>query len=267
MNLAAARILITNDDGIHAPGLKVLERIAKSLSGDVWVVAPETEQSASSHSLTLTVPLRIRRLSARRFAVNGTPTDSVLLGVNEILAGRRPDLVLSGVNAGGNLGEDVTYSGTVAAAMEATLLKIPAIALSQVRRNGHPVHWLAGATHGADIIRRLIDQTWPEGVLINVNFPERADGKVDGIEVTKMGRRKIGDVLNRGVDPRGNPYIWVGTERDEDPSFRGSDLYAVIAGRISITALGVDLTHDATTRALRKAMPKAIPRAIPKAVR
>ena len=255
MDLARARILVTNDDGIHAPGLKVLEKVARSLAKDVWVVAPETEQSAASHSLTLTLPLRIRRLGARRFAVNGTPTDSVLLGVNEIIAGRRPDLVLSGINAGGNLGEDITYSGTVAAAMEATLLKIPALALSQVRRNGHPVHWLSGARHGGEIIRRLVAQSWPGGVLINVNFPDRVDGEVEGVEVTRMGRRKIGDVLNRGVDPRGNPYIWVGTERDEDPSYRGSDLFAVNAGRISVTALRVDLTDRATTRALRRVFP------------
>ncbi len=255
MNLKRARILVTNDDGIHAPGLKVLEKIAKSLSNDVWVVAPETEQSAAGHSLTLTVPLRIRRLSARRFAVNGTPTDSVLLGVNEIVAGRRPDLVLSGVNAGGNLGEDITYSGTVAAAMEATLLKIPAIALSQVRRNGHPVHWMSGATHGGEIVRRLVAQSWPDGVLLNVNFPDRADGSVEGIEITRMGRRKIGDVLNRGIDPRGNPYVWIGAERDEDPSFRGSDLFAVNAGRISVSALCVDLTDRVTMRALRQAFP------------
>ena len=255
MDLARARILVTNDDGIHAPGLKVLEKVARSLAKDVWVVAPETEQSAASHSLTLTLPLRIRRLGARRFAVNGTPTDSVLLGVNEIIAGRRPDLVLSGINAGGNLGEDITYSGTVAAAMEATLLKIPALALSQVRRNGYPVHWLAGARHGGEIIRRLVAQSWPGGVLINVNFPDRVDGEIEGVEVTRMGRRKIGDVLNRGVDPRGNPYIWVGTERDEDPSYRGSDLFAVNAGRISVTALRVDLTDRATTRALRRVFP------------
>ena len=125
MDLARARILVSNDDGIHAPGIKVLEQVARTLSKDVWVVAPESEQSAAGHSLTLTVPLRIRKVSARKFAVNGTPTDSVLLAVNHIMKDHKPDLVLSGVNAGGNLGEDITYSGTVAAAMEATLLRIP----------------------------------------------------------------------------------------------------------------------------------------------
>ena len=194
MDTASTRILVTNDDGIHAPGLRVLERIAGSLSEDVWVVASETEQSASSHSLTLTMPLRVRRAARRRFAVSGTPTDCVLIGVNEILADRRPDLVLSGVNAGGNLGEDVTYSGTVAAAIEATLLKIPAIALSQVRRDGRPVRWRTAALHGADIVRRLVALSWPAEVLLNVNFP-RPPGRPD--------RRRRGDADGAAQDRRG----------------------------------------------------------------
>ncbi len=252
MELSRARILVSNDDGIHAPGLKVMEKIARSLSNDVWVVAPETEQSASGHSLTLTLPLRIRKVSARRFAVNGTPTDSVLLAINHILRDHKPDLVLSGVNAGGNLGEDITYSGTVAAAMEATLLGINAIALSQVRRNGKAVRWGPAADHAPDIVRRLIETGWPRNVVVNVNFPDVSPPAVNGIEVTRQGRRKIGEKLNRGTDPRGNPYIWIGTERDEDPSFRGSDLEAVHAGKISITPLGLDLTHGRTMSALKK---------------
>ena len=252
MDLSRARILISNDDGIHAPGLKVLEKIARSLSNDVWVVAPETEQSASGHSLTLTLPLRVRKISARRFAINGTPTDSVLLAVNHILRDHKPDLVLSGINAGGNLGEDITYSGTLAAAMEATLLGIKAIALSQVRRNGKAVRWAPGADHAADIIRRLIATGWPRNVVINVNFPDVAASAVTGVAITRQGRRKIGGRLNQGTDPRGNPYIWIGTERDEDPSFPGSDLEAVHAGKISITPLGLDLTHAPTMTALKK---------------
>ena len=251
MDLTRARILVTNDDGIHAAGLKVLEKIASSLARDVWVVAPETEQSAASHSLTLTVPLRIRKLSARRFAVNGTPTDSVLLGVNEILAQKRPDLVLSGINAGGNLGEDITYSGTVAAAMEATLLNIPAIALSQVRRNGDPVHWVTGATHGGDIIRRLIAASWPEGVLMNVNFPAVNAGAVTGIEVCRQGRRKIGGELKHGTDPRGESYFWIGAQRDEERFRAGTDLDAVERGAIAVTPLSMDLTHGPTLKGMK----------------
>lgn len=252
MDLSWARILVSNDDGINAPGLKVLERIAKSLSDDVWVVAPESEQSASGHSLTLTLPLRVRRISRRRFAVNGTPTDSVLLGVQHIVTGRRPDLVLSGVNAGGNLGEDITYSGTVAAAMEGALMGIPSIALSQVRVYGENVRWAAAEHHAADVVRRLVALGWPRNVLMNVNFPDVAPEDVSGIKITVQGRRKIGDAVTTGRDPRGYDYVWIGTERDEDPSFEGSDLKAVNEGRISITPLCLDLTHKASMAGLRK---------------
>jgi len=252
MDLSQSRILVSNDDGIHAPGLKVLEKIARSLSNDVWVVAPETEQSASGHSLTLTLPLRVRKITARRFAINGTPTDSVLLAVNHIMKDHKPDLVLSGINAGGNLGEDITYSGTVAAAMEATLLGIKAVALSQVRRNGKAVRWAPGADHAAAIVRQLIATGWPGNVVMNVNFPDVAASAVTGIAVTRQGRRKIGGRLNQGTDPRGNPYIWIGTDRDQDPSIQGSDLEAVHSGKISITPLGLDLTHAHTMTALKK---------------
>ena len=252
MDLRRARILVSNDDGINAPGIKVLERIAKSLSDDVWIVAPESEQSASGHSLTLTLPLRVRRISRRRFAVNGTPTDSVLLGIQHIVPGRRPDLLLSGVNAGGNLGEDITYSGTVAAAMEGALLGIPSIALSQVRVYGENVRWAAAEHHAPDVIRRLVATGWQRNVLMNVNFPDVAPDEVSGIEITVQGRRKIGDAITTGRDPRGYDYVWIGTERDEDPSFRGSDLKAVNEGRISITPLCLDLTHRTTMTALRK---------------
>ncbi|MBM3488173.1 MAG: 5'/3'-nucleotidase SurE [Alphaproteobacteria bacterium] len=255
MGLAGARILVTNDDGIHAPGLKVLETIARTLSRDVWVVAPESEQSASGHSLTLTGPLRIRRISERRFAVNGTPTDSVLLAIKRIVRGKAPELVLSGVNSGGNLGEDITYSGTVAAAMEGTLLGIPAIALSQMRRSGHPIHWGTAAEHGAAIVERLCAAGFPRNVLINVNFPDVAAHSVAGIRVTRQGRRKVGDMVTDGVDPRGHAYVWIGADRDEDASFAGSDLAAVNAGAISVTPLCLDLTHRPTMAALKRLFP------------
>ena len=253
MDLRRARILVTNDDGINAPGIKVLERIAKRLSDDVWVVAPETEQSASGHSLTLTLPLRVRRLSRRRFAVNGTPTDSVLLGVQHIIGKRRPDLLLSGVNAGGNLGEDITYSGTVAAAMEGALVGIPSIALSQVRVYGENVRWSVAEHHAEGVIRRLFALDWSANVLMNVNFPDVPADEVSGVEITVQGRRKIGEAVTPGTDPRGHAFVWIGVERNEDPSFRGSDLKAVNEGRISITPLGLDLTHRRSMPALREA--------------
>ena len=253
MQLRGARILVSNDDGINAPGLRVLEKIARDLSDDVWVVAPESEQSASGHSLTLTLPLRVRKVRGRKFAVNGTPTDSVLLAVQHIIPGKRPDLVLSGINAGGNLGEDITYSGTVAAAMEGALLGIPSIALSQIRVYGENVRWQAAEAHAAKVIHKLVRQEWPRNVLINVNFPDLPADEVGTTEITVQGRRKIGDAVTTGRDPRGYDYVWIGTERNEDPSFRGSDLKAVNEGRISITPLSLDLTHRKSMAALRKA--------------
>jgi 5'-nucleotidase len=206
LDLAKARILVTNDDGIHAPGIKVLEAIAKDLSKDVWVVAPETEQSAASHSLTLRRPLRIRRVAPRRFAVDGTPTDCVLLAVNHILKARKPTLCLSGINRGGNLGEDVTYSGTVAAAMEATLLGVPSVALSQVYADRANVPWETGRMHAHGVLRKLTRVEWPRSVLMNVNFPDCAAEAVRGSVVVGQGRHKIGDQLVETTDPRGDPY-------------------------------------------------------------
>ena len=182
------RILVTNDDGIQAPGIKVLERIARGLSEDVWVVAPETQQSASSHSLTLHRPLRLRRISRRRYAVNGTPTDCVFLAFNKILADGLPDLVLSGVNDGPNVGEDVTYSGTIAAAMEATLFGVPAVAFSQAYGDGRKHHWATAEQWAGRLLPMLIERGWPKRVLINVNLPRlagcrraRVQGRASGI--------------------------------------------------------------------------------------
>ena len=214
MELKRARILLTNDDGIDAPGLKVLERIAGHLSDDLWVVAPRVEHSGAGHSLTLHAPLRVHRHSDRRFAIDGSPTDSVLVAIVQLMQEHGPDLVLSGVNRGGNLGDDVTYSGTVAAAMEATILGIPAIALSQVYRDDHPVKWKTGAHHAVELIRKLVRQSWPSGVFMNVNFPDLVAGSVTGVEVVRQARHKQGyhQVIDR-TDPRGRPYIWIGRPR------------------------------------------------------
>ncbi len=254
-SLALSRILISNDDGIHAPGLKVLERVAKKLAKEVWTVTPETEQSAASHSLTLRRPLRLRKVSARRFAVDGTPTDSVLLGVNEVMKERQPDLVLSGINRGGNVGEDVTYSGTIAAAMEATLLGFRAIAFSQLyeEKPGSAVHWSTAEHWSEEVLRRLAPISWPRNVLINVNFPDLPPDKVTGIEVVRQGKRKIGGQLAYGTDPRGERYFWIGPQRSEDRLRAGTDMEAVSRGAISVTPLVLDLTHTATFNALKGA--------------
>jgi 5'-nucleotidase len=252
LDLAKARILVTNDDGIHAPGIKVLETIARMLSKDVWVVAPESEQSAASHSLTLRRPLRVRRLAARRFAVDGTPTDCVLLAINHILKARKPTLCLSGVNRGGNLGEDVTYSGTVAAAMEATLLGVPAVALSQVYADRDNINWDTARRHAPDVIHKLTRVKWPKSVLVNVNFPDCQADSVKGSEVVGQGRHKIGDQLVETTDPRGEPYYWIGAMRLEDPTRRGTDIASIKEDKISVTPLFMDLTHRPSLRKMAR---------------
>ncbi len=254
-DLSSLRILISNDDGINAPGIKVLERIAHTLSKDVWVVAPEHEQSAAGHSLTIRRPLRVRQLSRRRFAVDGTPTDSVLLGVNHVIKGRRPDLVLSGINRGSNLGEDVTYSGTVAAAMEGTILGIPSIALSQFITHPHPVKWATAEHWAPGIIRRVLAVGWGRNVLMNINFPDVLHSQVTGIEVTRQGKRKIGDSIVERADPRGEPYVWIGAQRSEERNTPGTDIEAVYRGAVTVTPLCFDLTDRDTMRALETVFP------------
>ncbi|MFY7781851.1 MAG: 5'/3'-nucleotidase SurE, partial [Tagaea sp.] len=177
-----ARILVVNDDGYRATGIGILEKIARKLSRDVWVVAPESEQSAVSHSLTIRRPLRIRKMKGNRYAVDGTPTDSVMLAVQEIMKDKRPTLCLSGINRGANLGDDVTYSGTIAAAMEATILGVPAIALSQFYTSPHPVKWTTAQRHAEATIRKILKLGWPEETLINVNFPDVPAAAVRGTQ-------------------------------------------------------------------------------------
>jgi len=253
IDLRKARILVTNDDGVYAPGIAVLRRIARTLSGDVWVVAPQEEQSGAGHSLTLRRPLRLRRLSARRFSVDGTPTDCVLVAAKHLFADRLPDLVLSGVNRGANLAEDVTYSGTIAAAMEATLLGIPAIAFSQNIEGNHSCDWSIAHAHGARLIRRLVAAGWPDNVLLSVNFPDVEARKVKGVAVARQGRRKIGDQLVEGTDPRGRTYYWIGDMRVDDRSRRGTDLAAMADGMVSVTPVNLDMTHGDTMAALERA--------------
>jgi 5'-nucleotidase len=252
-SLKNARILVSNDDGINAPGLKSLVRIARSLTDDVWCVAPETEQSSASHSLTVRSPLRIRKLSAKRFAVTGTPSDCVLLAVCHLLKTQPPDLVLSGVNSGANLAEDITHSGTVAAAMEATLLGIPAIAFSQAREGDQPVKWPTAEHFGPDLVRKLYRAPKPREVLFNINFPALAPGDVSGIEITRQGRRRQAEVITAAIDPRDEPYYWLGGPRLNEAAGRGSDLTAVSAGAISVTPLDLDLTDEKMVRSLKKA--------------
>lgn len=251
------RILVTNDDGIHAPGLKVLEKIARKLSKDVWVVAPEEEQSGSAHSLSLANPLRVRKMNAKRYAVRGTPSDCVLMAVRHIMREDEPDLVLSGVNRGQNIADDVTYSGTIAAAMEGTQLGIPSIALSQAFgfSGQSKVKWATAEHFAPDILKKLIAAGWPEEILININFPDVVPGSVTGIEVTRQGKRDQSLVrVEERIDARNNPYYWLGFERILSNPPQGTDLRAIYEGRISITPLHMDLTHQRTSKALSAAL-------------
>lgn len=248
------RILVTNDDGIEAPGLAVCEAIAAELSDDVWVVAPAEEQSGAGHSLTLSSPIRLRRIGDRRFAVRGTPTDCVMMAIGEVMREHRPDLILSGVNRGGNLAEDVTYSGTVSAAMEGCLAGIRSVALSQTMRDytaGKEVFDVARAL-GPDIVRRLGAVDWAPGVLMNVNFPAVEPAAVRGVRAAVQGFRDYGNIqIDARTDPRGFPYYWFGYGRERDEPAVETDLHAIRDDCVAVTPLHLDLTHHPTMAALR----------------
>lgn len=244
------KILLTNDDGIHAPGLEVLEEIAKAFSDDIWICAPSEEQSGMGHALTLTRPVRLKQHGERRFSVTGTPTDAVTLGLRKVMD-TKPDLILSGVNRGANLGDDVTYSGTVSAAIEGALSGTKAIAISQViggEWRGEPVPDFAAAREwGEKTLRPLLDAPIPSRSLINVNFPPRPPDEVRGIRVTRQGFHDYsrGSVVE-GTDPRGQRYYWFGLEAIEHTLDHGTDLEAIDDGFVSVTPLQLDLTHHSS---------------------
>ena len=248
------RILLTNDDGINAPGLNVLERIARQISDDIWICAPAEEQSGAGHSLTLSRPVRLRQHAERRFSVSGTPTDSVTMALRKALPGP-PDLILSGVNRGANLGDDVTYSGTVAAAMEGALAGIRSIALSQVYRKegvGNDVSFAAAEEWGAKAIAPLLEVPFTPRTLININFPPLDGSAVKGIRVVRQGFHDYGrGTVIEAVDPRGFPYFWFGLHGIEHTPGHESDLEAIAEGFVSVTPLQLDLTHEASLAALR----------------
>jgi 5'-nucleotidase len=255
--VAFVRILLTNDDGIDAPGLHALRQIAAGLSDDVWVVAPETNQSGASHSLSLHEPLRMRRVDERAFAVRGTPTDSVIMGVRHVLKDKPPDLVLSGINRGANMAEDVTYSGTIAGAFEGTILGIRSIALSQAFgfESGKAIRWQTALAHAPGLLRKLLALEWAPSSVINVNFPDREPDKVMGTMVTVQGRRDPGLLaIDERHDTWGNPYYWLAFERRRSIAQEGTDLAAVYAGYISVTPLFLDLTHQPMRETLTRAL-------------
>jgi 5'-nucleotidase len=256
------RILVTNDDGIHSEGLDVCEEIARALSDDVWVVAPEHDQSGVAHSLSLNDPLRLRQVADRRYAVRGTPTDCVIMGARHVLDGKDIDLVLSGVNRGRNVGEDVIYSGTVAGAMEGAVLNIPSVSLSQSynSRSGHPPFWDTSRRYAPDIIRRVLGNGVREGVLINVNFPDCRPEEVKGVVVTALGRRRQERLhIDKRMDGRGNPYYWIAYSRQNaiKPE-HGTDIAAIEDHCVAITPLRIDITDEPTMTGLTQLFAKGI---------
>ncbi|MFZ5668074.1 MAG: 5'/3'-nucleotidase SurE [Pseudomonadota bacterium] len=259
------RILLTNDDGIHAEGLQSLEKIARALSDDVWVVAPEYEQSGASRALTLADPIRVRKVADRRWAASGTPTDCVMLAIRELIEGPAPDLVLSGVNRGQNMAEDVTMSGTVAGAIEGMALGVPSIALSQAMFTFHDevvAHWETAEHFGPGVVRRLLEVGWPSDVIINVNFPARPPEDVHAVEVTRQGFRDTHiRRFDRRTDLRGRDYYWMGFSGQLSQPQEGTDLKAIYEGRISITPLHIDLTHRESVNKLKGLLGGAPPKA------
>jgi 5'-nucleotidase len=232
------KILVTNDDGIHSDGLIKLEEAMKEL-GEVYVVAPAAEMSGASHSLTLARPLRIRQIDERHWTVDGTPTDCVTLAVNTILTPEQfPDICVSGINQGGNLGEDASYSGTVAGALEATILSIPGLAFSLVATENFD---FTDAAHFAvKAVRKVLDEGLPEGTLLNINLPP---GRVRGVRVTTQGIKNATPVITAHVDPRGKPYYWIGQKVLQDTNSDGTDYYAVRQGFVSVTPMRADMTN------------------------
>jgi 5'-nucleotidase len=253
------RILCTNDDGIHAAGLKIVEEIARALSDDVWIVAPELDQSGVSHSLSLNDPLRLREIGARHFAVRGTPTDCIIMGARHILGNKLPDLVLSGVNKGRNVAEDVVYSGTIAGALEGTMLGLPSFALSQEFsvETREKLMWDTALKFGPQILRKVIAAGVPKNTVINVNFPACAPDDVKGVRVTRQGTRNLGFLkVDERRDGRGNPYFWIGFERAAimDSPAEGTDLAALAARYVSVTPLRLDRTDESFSEALTQTL-------------
>jgi len=247
----ARLILVSNDDGIHSKGIVALADALAGL-GEVVVVAPDRERSAVSHSLTLHRPLRVEEVGPGRHAVDGTPTDCVNLAVNGILR-RRPVLIVSGINKGANLGDDVTYSGTVSAAMEGTLLGIPSIAISLLGRDGF--RFDVASRFAQRLAAWVLEHGLPADTLLNVNVPASADGASNGgargVALTRMGRRRYGDAIVEKVDPRGKKYYWIGGEELEFEDAEGTDFHAVGQGLISVTPIHLDLTNYRSFEALR----------------
>ncbi len=254
VDLADARVLLVNDDGIAAPGLEVLERLLRPLVRELWSIAPEREQSGTGHAFSLHQPVRLRTAGERRFAVEGLPTDATIMALGVAMVETPPDLVISGINRGANIGDDVTYSGTVGAAMEAALSGYPAIALSLNRTPPNEAHWATVEAHLAPTLDWLLAEAWPRGSILNVNFPDVTPGEVKGRRLTRLGRRKPGGEIIARVDPAGRPYHWISSKRIVGEVAPDSDIRAAEEGYISMTPLTFDLTDEALLARARARM-------------
>jgi 5'-nucleotidase len=238
MSSEKVRILVTNDDGIHSQGIAELENSLREI-GDVYVVAPESEMSGASHSLTLSRPLRIRQIDERHWTVDGTPTDCVTLALNRILPpAERPHICASGINHGPNLGDDATYSGTVAGAMEATILGVPGLAFSLTATRRHD--FTESAKVARHLIAKALAEGLPEGTLLNVNIPK---GVPKGFRITKQGLKNARPIISEHTDPRGKPYYWIGEQRNGFHAEGGTDFEAIDEGFVSVTPMRTDLTN------------------------
>lgn len=245
------RILLTNDDGIHAEGLACLERVARKISDEVWVVAPETDQSGFAHSLSLSEPLRMRRIDDRHYAVRGTPTDCVIMGVRRLMP-EPPDLILSGVNSGSNVADDVTYSGTIAGAMEGALLGIRSIAISQaynVHGAERVVPYETTEALAPALLDRLLGIDMPSGTFLNVNFPNCAPDEVQATMVTTQGKYVHGLWIEERADGRGLPYYWMRFGKQTAELKPGTDMAALNDRSVSVTPMKLDFTaHEIRDR-------------------
>lgn len=252
------RIMVTNDDGIFAEGMKVLEDIAAQLSGDVWVSAPAEEQSGASRKMSFVDPIMVTERGPQRYCVKGTPSDACFLGLHDLIPGRAPDLVLSGVNRGQNLAEDISVSGTVAAALQAMKMGVPAIALSQTLAGFTSVSETAfdcARVHAPDLIRKLLAAKWPKNIVININFPACAPDEVKGVKVTRQGERDQWRMnADRRTDLRGRTYYWLGFEGGMSNPSEGDDLHAVYNNYISVTPVCIELTHTPSLAGLEAAL-------------
>ena len=251
------RILLTNDDGIDAPGLEILEQIAAELAREVWVVAPEHDQSGVSHAVSLHHPVRIAQRGLRRWAVTGTPGDCVVMAVSHLMKASAPQLLLSGVNRGANLGIETVFSGTVGGAMTGMMLGIPAIALSQAWTDRAHIRWDTAATLGPPIVRRLWEIGWSAATCLSVNFPDLAPDEAGPLTLARQGAGTVqGMDVEARTDPRGLTYYWVGFRRGERDQGPESDIEALNAGHITITPLRYDRTDDEAYAILGRSLPR-----------